>query len=367
MTITAKIPFQSHHGAPLDDERGLVAHLIQAATEAGVQASSASIVNFYVALKSKPLTILAGPAGSGKIALVNSLARVLTGGDPFQYQAMTGHAWWAAQTGNVALFTEGQMRLNTWKILGLVEEALQPENADQVFIACLNCICPAEVMGFFSEVAFQLWHGQIMRLPAVHLTEPIPWPPNLFMIGTMDTSRFDWWDEDLLSRTTVIQWPAAKASSASFYAQTPAISHRDEDGFLRACVRNGRAACVKLRRIQGIRLASIRSLFLIEYLLRMHAVPLPQSVLSEAIVYLANAWSGKGIGLFDQATSRNRAIALDLAIAQTILPRVAGAVRRSAALRKQLEETLKGRFPHSLAFLRSTAQVSAVHSFNEGR
>jgi hypothetical protein len=39
-----------------------VARLIQAVTEAGVEADPVSIVNVYVSLKSKPLAILVGPA-----------------------------------------------------------------------------------------------------------------------------------------------------------------------------------------------------------------------------------------------------------------------------------------------------------------
>jgi len=197
-------------------EREIVTRLIQAAAEAGVQADPVSVVNFYVALKCKPLAILTGPMQSGKSAVVKSLAQVLTGGDPFRYQVMPGHAWWAGQTGNVALFTEAQTRLNTSKILALMDEAWQPENAQRVFIACLSHISPAELLGFFSELAFQLRHGELMRLPGLHLTAPIPYPSNLLLVGTMDTARFDHWsDADLLSMTAVIPWPAFSLGQAS--------------------------------------------------------------------------------------------------------------------------------------------------------
>jgi hypothetical protein len=81
-------------------------------------------------------------------------------------------------------------------------------------------ISPAEVIEFFSAVAFQLWHGQIMRLPAMHLTEPVPYPSNLFLIGTMDRARFDWYEDDLLTRTTVIQWPGAGGASTPRWSNT---------------------------------------------------------------------------------------------------------------------------------------------------
>jgi hypothetical protein len=117
---------------------------------------------------------------------------------------MVGHAWWAGRSGDVGFFTQAQTRFNSAKILALVEEALQPENAQRVYIACLTRISPAEVISFFSEIALQLQHGQLIRLPGVHLTQPIPNPPHLLLIGTMDTTQSDWADANLLSGEAVI-------------------------------------------------------------------------------------------------------------------------------------------------------------------
>jgi len=172
------------------NEQEIVARLLSTVTESDVRSDPNAIVNFYVALKSKPMAILIGPMNSGKITVVESLMRVLAGSETIQCQKMDGHAWWAAKSGNVALFTDAQTRFNTTKILSLVEEALQPENANRVFIACLTRISPAELFGFFSEVAFQVQHERLMRLPYAHLSEPMPYPPNLFLIGTMDTVLF---------------------------------------------------------------------------------------------------------------------------------------------------------------------------------
>jgi hypothetical protein len=95
-----------------DTEREIVARLIKATGEAGLSVDPISIVNFYVALKSEPLVILAGPAQSGKIVLVESLARILTDGDNLRCQTLIGHPRWAARSPNVALFTEAHTRLN---------------------------------------------------------------------------------------------------------------------------------------------------------------------------------------------------------------------------------------------------------------
>ncbi len=353
MAVTTQTLLQTHDHSRSNGEREIVTRLIQAAAEAGIQADPISVVNFYVALKSKPLAILTGPVQSGKIALVKSLAQVLTGGDPFRYQVMPGHAWWAGQTGNVALFTEAQTRLNTSKILALIDEAWQPENAQRVFIACLSHISPAELLGFFSELAFQLRHGELMRLPGLHLTAPIPYPSNLLLVGTMDTARFDHWsDADLLSMTAVIPWPALSLGQAFPPAQTT-MARDGESVFLHACIRSDLAARLKLQRILGWRPLAIRPLVQITDLLKRHAVELSGMVMNEVLIYLANAWTNEGDGLFDERVSRNLVIALDLAIAQTLLPRVSEIIRQSVAVPRQLRAALNGQFPRSVAFLES--------------
>jgi len=350
MTIASNPLLQNHPHAQLDGERQTVTRLIRAVARAGVRADPMSIVNFYVALKSKPLALLTGPAQSGKIALVRCLAQVLTGGDPLRCQMMVGHAWWAGASREVALFTEAQTRFNTDKILALVEEAWKPENANRVFLAGLTRISPAELMGFFSEVAFQLRHGQIMRLPTAHLSEPIPYPPNLFLVGTMDTPRLDESDEDLLSMTTIIQWAGSEVEAARPSSHVEAFPN-GENEFLYSLIRDERAARLKLQHVLGKRLPAVWPLIRIEALLRQHVADLPPSVPGEAMIYLANAWTRQGAGLFDLSPTANLEIALDLSITQSILPHAQASIQQSPALREELRVMLNGKFPRSAALL----------------
>jgi len=357
MTVTTRLPLKVRMPLRDDTEREIVARLIEATGEAGLSVDPISIVNFYVALKSKPLAILAGPAQSGKIALVESWAHILFGGDCLRCQMMIGHPCWAARSPNVALFTEAHTRLNASKILALIEEAWEPENADKVFHACLTRITPAELLGFFSEVAFQLRHGEIMQLPSIHLTEPIPYPPNLFLIGTMDTVHFDWWNADLLSMTTVIQWPTVEANPATDDYRTEVVAGGEAE-FLRSCVRSKKSARRKLDQILGWRLQPLEPLRRVRELLEKSVIRrLPQPIMDEMMIYLANSWSQTGVGLFDLQIRRNAMIALDLAIAQTLLPHLGEVLSQSAALVERLGELLCGQFPHSEAFLTSLGRA----------
>ncbi len=333
------------------NEQEIVDRLISATVESGIQSDPSAIVNFYVALKSKPMVILTGPMSSGKVALVESFMQVLTGGDFIQCQQMDGHAWWAGESGNVGFCTDVQTRFNTTKILCLVEEALQPENAHRVFMACLIRISPAELNGFFSEVAFQIQHERLMRLPYAHLAEPVPYPPNLFMIGTMDTVLYDWSDADLLSGAAIIDWRATTVNGSQSCSEAISVLGDSEDIFLRSYIRSERAARVKLHRVLREHSQTLQPLLQLKHVLAAQGIQISRSAMEQVIIYLANTWTLEGYGLFDSETSRNLAISLDWATAQIYLRYIEGQLRASAALCQRLQITLNDQFPHSRAFL----------------
>ena len=348
------LPFQ------VDPEEELVSHLVQSVSRAGICSDPVSVINFYVSLKSKPLAILAGPEQTGKIAMVQCLASLLMGGDygdpdgRLQCQMMAGHPWSAAKSGNVTFFTQIYTRFNTEKLLCLIEEAWQPENSGKVFLLCLTRISPAELEEFFAAIAFQLGHGQIMRFGDVHLPEPVPFPPNLFLIGTMDTDCFDWWDHDLLSHTTVIQWPEKSMDHLLCPVPEdhfPAV----EKSFLRSYVRSEQAVYQKLRTLLVWKHHPALPLFLMESVFEKEGITLPRTWTNEVMTYLANSWSRLGSGLFYPSLEDNLATALDFAIAQTFLPRAGKWIQRSKVLQGNLRELLNGNYPRAALTLAALA------------
>lgn len=352
--------FQASFPVQPDPEEALVERLVATAAQAGVEADRVSVVNYYVALKSKPLAILAGPEESGKVALVESFAQVLVGPDCWRCQMMLGHAWWAAGSSNVALFTEAQARFIASKLFDLIADALHPQNAARIFMGCLTHISPAELVGFFSEVAFQIRHGQLMQLPGFHLSEPIPYPPNLFLLGTMDTGRFSEWDDALLSQATVLLWPPEATVKEAVFRK-PWLEPLGEATWCRpgeagtcllfSSIRSEKAAFAKLHAVPGWRAALMQPLWQIHELLKDYAVGLSESALDDALIYVANAWSHRGHGLFDPVMGCNLLVALDLAILQTLLFRATERLCASAALRGRSMDLLGSRFPRSAAFV----------------
>jgi len=352
MTLIENPLLQTRLPIQLDQESELVAQFTEATSEVGIYSDRTAVVNFYVALKSRPLMILTGPEKSGKIALVRCLARSLMGGDCPQYQMLVGHPWSSEKSDNIALFTQAQTSLTSEKLLSLIEEAWHPENTHRLYIACITRLSPAELLSFFTEVSYQLRNGELMQFGDVHFSEPLPFPPNLFLIGTMDTPHFDLWNKDLLSNATVVHWPKAGLLTRTYLKRD---FSSQESEFLRSCTRNRQAVYHKIHAILGWQRQPLRPLVEIEAVLQDHNIQFSDSLIDEAMVYLANSWSSQGNGLFDPSTSRNLEIALDLAIAQTILPHTADAMQRNPVLREELLAVLSGQFPRSAAFISALA------------
>jgi hypothetical protein len=301
-------------------------------------------VNFLVAFKSKPLMILIGPREAEKEALVESYCHVITGGGSNQYQPMVGHPWWASQTADVAMFTQTQSRLNTIKLEMMNEEAGLPGNRDQFYIANIKRISPGELQEYFSETAFQLRHGELMRLPTSHFSNPVPFPPNLAIIGTMDTLTFPWSDADLLSQTTVIDCAPTKLPGYPLvgnWSPDPLEEKRLIQSYIRDPQRAFRKLMFILRRIPS----ALFPLLHVQKFLQKVVAWNSSSMLLEGMIYLSNSWSQMGSGLFDENPQKNLQIAMDLAITQSLLLPNSEKIANSKNLRDKLQKILDNQYP----------------------
>lgn len=309
------------------------------------------IVNLYVSLKSKPLLLMVGPPGTGKRAAAEKVARVLVGGDAVRYQSMLGHAWWAEGSSQLGTFTQLQTRFNTLKIFSLIEEACQLDNGNQVFVGLLHRVSLAEVEGYFSRLASQITGGDVQHLPSGRIQDPLPYPPNLRLIGTVDVPNYSWIDDpSLLSQTTIVHWDKDEKSCPSRDRLKRTLY--PEAYFLRSSILSGTLAYRKLRSLSGWRPAHLQELLELEGMLIKNDIDLPTAlVTNEILIYLANAWSIEKEGLFSSTFDRNHAVALDLAVAQFILPRIWESINTSQKLRGQLMEYLVDRFPRSSRLL----------------
>lgn len=291
-------------------ERELVKRLVRISQQAGIIAAPADIISVYVALKSKPFLILTGRAGSGKLALLSSLNHVLSGSTLLQCQAMKGHVWSASHQGSGTLLAEAQARMNSLKIHNLVEEASLPARQEDVFIGCMERISPAEMCVLFADAAFQVERGYLMQLPYLHLIEPLRFTPNILLVASMDTERLTPPDSELLSMMAIIEWRGTKRSADRL--QLP-IEPDSSNGklFLRSSLRKEEEARRKLSAILGEPVCRIPFL---DYGAGVNEVTLPSAAIRGIEIYLANAWSEDGIGLFDLDHRRNLVMAMHFAL-----------------------------------------------------
>ena len=340
----------------------LLTRFIHTVRQTGIGANKNEITNFYVSLKTRPLIILSGSLESQKEVLIQCLARLLFGKDCVQCQMLTGHPWWAEKTGNSPFFVQIHTSFNSQKIYYLLEEASQPENAQRLFLASLTHISSAELLSFFADVGYQIQHDEIVRFGDMHLPEPMPFPPNLSLIGTMDGRQFEGWSQDLLAGATVIHWEdqiqgkiACPISENTLYS--------GEKVFLRSCIRDISAAFRYLQSISGWQQRSpFKDLFEVKSIIEQHGMVLPPRIINDVILYMANTWSLRGEGLFDTNPSVNFAIALDYAIAQMLLPWTAFDSRDPIALFQALESHCSIHFPVSYQQTRRLQKIEPAES-----
>lgn len=343
-----------------DREKLLTDRLVQEIVSAGIPIKPTTIVNFYVSLKSKPLAILVGPQNSGKVNFIKAFSRFLIrDNNLLRYQFMIGHPWWANQSSNITSLGHLHAQFNAEKLWQLFEDAWKQENEKNLYIAGLCKISPAEVVGFFSELSRQLQRGRIIDLPETYALVPFFYPHNLLMLGSMDTTVFDWYDDGLLPQTSIIHWHSSSDFSAF---QSPSL----QDGmdpllsneFLHSRIRNEGEAHLKIQQIFGEQSLALKPLLEIESILVKQGVEFStRQVTSEAVIYLSNAWSNLNNGLFHPSMSRNLLIALDFAISQIVLPRAWDLIKQSSKLVSSLKAFLGNQFPHSTTFINHRLQA----------
>src|SRR3990172_8020789 len=162
------------------------------------------LMELYIALKSKPVAILVGPAGCGKLAAARALGSRLARADATCFQQMVGHAWWASRSAGVALFTEAQQRFNREKMLAMIEEDAAAPAGGGLRVALLSRISPAE----WSEIA------GLTTLVAPETSCPIPGvgprrsavSRSILLMATADVAAPAPWDPELLRTVSILSW-----------------------------------------------------------------------------------------------------------------------------------------------------------------
>ena len=288
----------------------------------GAPTALPGLVELHIALKSKPMAILYGPPDSGKLGAARTLAQRLAGSGGLCLQEMVGHAWWASRSESVAMFTEAQERFNRDKILALIEEAAGDRAAGRLYVALLSRISPAE-WNDMAALAVQVRRGYIVRAPDDRPPRRLAVSPRILFIATADNLAPAPWDSNLLRATSILPWTGNGVQGTALSAQEvwPAT---EAATFLETSIRSPRPALRRLRGLPGWRDGMLRPLLGMSTAMDLRDVPDGSRAASEALVYLANAWTLDGKGLFAPSFEENLRLALRLAVNLAVVPRLEG-------------------------------------------
>jgi hypothetical protein len=336
-----------------DDELELIQNVLFQLHLRGISLSPSVIADILVAYKSKPFIIFAGPPEFGKEILVDCFFHTLTNNDPSQYQKMIGHPWWANMSPDVTNFVQTQSCWNTLKIETLIETAWAFENRKKNYIGALISMSPGEVQEYFSEIAFQIRSERIMRLPTTHFSEPIPFPRNLSIVGTINTSNFSQSDYDLLFKTSILQNPVDPVDNIMRDNKHKHVAGRMYQ--IRPGIRNSQQAIIKLFALLRRFHSGLLPFFQISKLLDKKLSAISNNAIQDGLVYLSNAWSFNRHGLYSRDHSENLKCALDFAITQCLLLPCSEEIVQSVQLQNNLRKILSGWFPHSNDFVNQLA------------
>lgn len=337
--LNKPLPFDSM----VHDDRRLIRRLLETADNVVRPEIESVVPHLVVTLKSTSLAILTGPSGSGKTAIIDALAATLTDAEPLHYQRLVGHTWWAS--GNRSAYTTAQAQLTSAKLLALAEEAAQPENRDRIYWACLAHISPAEVMGLMADLARQRQSGRLTGLAGTPRVDAIDFPRNLWVTATFDTDRCGWAYDPGRTGVASVEWPAVGWTPKVSPQTTPA-EPGDVARFLQSCTRDVHLACRRLSFILDSWSTAMAPLVQVATLLQPSGSR-SSAFLSDVLVYLSNAWSRNGQGLFDVDDHVNLALATDWAFALWLPSHITNPLQR-VLLREVLPPT---RFPRAFAAL----------------
>jgi len=296
------------------------------------------LVHYYISAKSWPLVLLIGRPGLGQPRLFQLLTGGIAGCFEGQIRLLPTQSRWApdgpGSNGGRPALGSIQGRFNTMAYLDMLADATTPGNEGLTYFLGLDQATPQEL-------------GEYMdRYLTNHNEEeaPPPLPVNLYMTAIIPTTDRNWCLPDyLLDRVGIVEvtMPLGEEEALSAYHCPPVGWQRL---FLRGTVRDVERARRRLQRFD----------LLGEFHRLLASLPATLSpldpVLEEGLLlYTANAFTSQGEGLLDRLPLTNLRQAIDLQLAQRLLPCIAQRTPWSPERGEEIVRQLNVAFPRSRA------------------
>ena len=318
------------------------------------------LLHYYISAKSWPLVLLIGRPGMGQQRLFQLLTGGIAGCSDGQIRLLPAQSSWGPEgtrssEGRPSLDSI-QGRFNTMAYLDMLADATMPGNEGLTYFLGLEQATPQEMVEYMELYLTN------------HADEggPPPLPVNLYLTAVVPITGGAWCLPDyLLDRVGIVEvtMPLGEEESLPAFHCPPVGWQRL---FLRSMVREPDRAS---RRLQSLELWGEFHRLLAA--LPASLTPLDPVLEEGLLLYTANAFTAAGEGLLDRGPLTNLRQAIDLQLAQRLLPCVAQRTPWTPERGEDMLVELDTLFPRSHARVRriqfeKTAAESAEGAADAG-
>ncbi|MGC8873976.1 MAG: hypothetical protein ACP5SI_05945 [Chloroflexia bacterium] len=291
-----------------------------------------TLIHYYISAKSWPLVVLGGPERKAGRRYFELLSRAIVGCCQGQARGLSAQLPSDVRGGERTADTI-QDRYYWLGLLDVLVEARTPGSEGRAFWVCLEDLTVPQLLSYL-----QAWETFSAG------DDRPPWPSNLFLSALVPSFEGLWdLDPDAFSRIGIVEVPVSPDPAAD--TRPPCCPPVGWQRFvLRTMIREPAVACERLARL-GLVPRLQEMLHLAEPLFFREE---GDRLRADLFVYAANSFSGNGQGLLDPSPEGNLREAVDLQLAQRVLPYVQ---RRFPDILHQTTwlERLSGLFPRARA------------------
>jgi len=357
-------------GPPALTETTLLAALEEYALGQGFTFPAYRLRSYYVALKTKPFAILSGVSGTGKTRLAELFAEAMTGHTVGQFRLLPVRPDW---NDSAALFGYHNLLANRYvstPFLEIARRAALPENRQRAFFVCLDEMNLARVEHYLADYLSAL-ESRGHRIPLHEDVPDLVLPPNLFVTGTVNVDETTHgFSRKVLDRANTLDFDEPPVMAGVLGGKGGA--RLDEDLGASPAARqvlflNARVVTVGRARERLARLdaafpdRALAALQAVNDLLYAHRLHFAYRVRDDVLMFLANSFdSDTGMGLLLPEQEANFQLALDLQMAQKVLPKLHGPSETLAPMMARLQS-----WADANGFQVTTAKVARMRAHGE--
>ncbi|WAM22572.1 MAG: AAA family ATPase (plasmid) [Candidatus Methanoperedens sp.] len=338
-------------------EQFIVASINDFIRKRGFTFSPGQIINYYLALKTKPFVILTGISGTGKTKITELFAEAVCENDEKQYKCLPVRPDWNDDKYLLGYYNPLTKKYQSTDFLNFIMQA--DKDCENPYFVCLDEMNLARVEYYFStflsameskkEIPLHSEKTDIQTDSGEEIPDKIKIPPNLFFTGTVNmdetTYRFS---PKVLDRANTIEFNEIDLLKARENNNQPSnnqdISNLFKEVFLEVRIKE------KVKNEDSEKYSQwekenwdklVSFLEEINHILEENNLHFGYRIRDEILRYV---YFAEKLGRSDFTTDT----ALDFQIKQKILPRVKGTESIRPAL-ESLRDKLAGKYPISSA------------------